>query len=203
MKTTLMAMFFVLASTHLVSHAQPATTATLSPVPVSSGTIGLLPSNSQVNFIGTHEGPKPDPRKGGFAKFVGSVELDQTGAVKSVGFDIEAGSLFTEIPKLTAHLKSPDFFDVRQHPKATFRSNSIVAANKPGVYEITGTFALLGNARDIKIPAEISVTDRGITLVSSFIFDRTKFGMTYGEGKVKKNVEISVIVGMPTKAPGK
>jgi polyisoprenoid-binding protein YceI len=168
------------------------------PVTLESGVALLAPANTKIGFIGEHEGPKPDPRKGGFTKFVGKVQIGSDGSLQAVGFDIETASLFTEIPKLTGHLKSPDFFDVRQHPRASFRSTSVAAAKKSGQVNVTGKFTLLGTTREMVIPAAVSASPQGIMLVSNFAFDRTKFGMTYGEGKVKKKVVISVVVGQPT-----
>ena len=168
------------------------------PVALKSGVATLAPANTRIGFVGEHEGPKPDPRKGGFAKFAGKVQVGSDGSIQSVGFDIDTASLFTELPKLTGHLKSPDFFDVRQHPKASFRSTSVAAAKKPGEVNVTGKFTLLGETKEIVIPAAVSASPKGITLVSNFAFDRTKYGMTYGEGKVKKKVAISVVVGQPT-----
>ena len=168
------------------------------PVALKAGVAMLAPTNTQIGFVGEHEGPKPDPRKGGFAKFAGKVQVNDDGTLQSVAFDIDTASLFTEIPRLTGHLKSPDFFDVREYPKASFESTRIAKAKKPGHVNVTGEFSLLGKTKEILIPTAVSVSGDGVTLVSSFTFDRTQFGMTYGEGKVKKNVAIDVVVGKPT-----
>jgi polyisoprenoid-binding protein YceI len=173
------------------------------PVPAQSGIVNLGPINSRIDFVGIHEGEKPDPRKGGFSKFIGRVQLDPSGNVQAVDFDFETASLWTEIPKLTAHLKSPDFFDVRQHPKAKFRTTSIGPGKEPGTFAVVGKFSLLGVTKDLTIPAKITVTQQGVTVVSSFKLDRTQFGMNYGEGQVQKIVEISVAVGIPTTAGNK
>jgi polyisoprenoid-binding protein YceI len=168
------------------------------PVPIQGSVVNLSPANTTIGFIGTHEGPQPDPRRCGFAKFAGQAQLDETGTMKSVGFDIDTASLWAEIPKLTAHLKSPDFFDVRQHPQAAFRSTSITLGSQPGTFEVTGNFTLLGVTKEITAPASISVSEQGVTLVAAFTVDRTTFGMDYGQGKVKNIVEINVSIGEPT-----
>jgi len=68
---------------------------------------------------------------------------------------------------------------------------------------VVGKFTLLGESREIKIPVNVSTSDDGMTLVSKFDLDRTQFGMTYGEGKIKKLVQVSVTVGEATPSDGK
>lgn len=170
----------------------------LTPVPIKDGTAALSPSNSRIDFVGEHEGAKPDPRKGSFAEFKGQMTVGEDNAPQSISFTFETASLQSEIPRLTAHLKSPDFFDVREHPKATFTSTSIKPAKKRGDYEIAGTFELLGNRKEIKVPATIAVDQKGLTSVSKFQLDRTQFGMNYGVGRVKKEVSLTIVIGDPT-----
>ena len=180
---------------------QPKAKKSLKPVKVDSGSVALAPGNARIDFVGEHEGSKPDPRKGGFSKFTGSAKVAD-GGLKSVAFDIETPSMWTEIPKLTGHLKSPDFFDVRQHPKATFRSTSVKLKSGPtgktSQYEVAGKFTLLGVSQDIKVPTTVTLGPDGMTLVSDFKLDRSRFGMNYGKGKVKNHVQIKVVVGQPT-----
>ena len=175
-----------------------ADTATLTAVSVDSGVASFSEANAQINFVGEHEGPKPDPRKGGFSEFSGQIKVGGDSSIESVSFDIDTGSLFTEIDKLTGHLKSPDFFDVRQHPKASFASTAVAKGDSADELQVTGDLTLLGNTQEITIPAKASVTSDGVTLVSDFTIDRTNFGMTYGDGKVKKEVSIKVMIGAPT-----
>ncbi|MCO8122009.1 YceI family protein [Stieleria sp. TO1_6] len=177
-----------------------ATTSQLKPVPLNSGVATLAPANSRIDFVGTHEGDKPDPRKGGFEKFSGKASVGDDGALESVAFEIETGSLWTEIDKLTAHLKSPDFFGVRENPKASFRSTAVAAGKADGEVVITGEFTLLGNTQQIKVPATVQTTPEGLTLVSDFKIDRTKFGMNYGQGKVTNEVQLIVTIGKATKS---
>lgn len=182
------------------AYGQADTQPKLQPVPIDGGAVTLSPKNSRIDFVGTHEGPKPDPRKGGFARFNGKASIGEDGVLESIAFQIDTVSLQTEIPKLTAHLKSPDFFDVRQHPKAAFQSSSVTAGEKPGSYKVVGKFTLLGTTKDVKIPVNVSTGADGMTLVSKFSFDRTLFGMNFGIGKVSKKVSITVLVGQGTKS---
>src|SRR5215471_1753759 len=86
--------------------------AELTPVPIQTSAVKLGPENTRIQFVGTHVGPKPDPRTGGFARFTGAVQVDVAAkAVKSVNIEIDTGSLWTEFPMLTSHLKSADFFE--------------------------------------------------------------------------------------------
>ena len=172
----------------------------MKPVPVKSGKVAIRPTNTRIDFVGTHEGPEPNPRKGGFAKFMGKAQVAPSDTLQSIEFAIETASVWTEIPKLTAHLKSPDFFDVREHSKASFQSSSIVATDTPGMFDVVGQFTLLGNTKEIKIPAKVSVTPQGVSLTSEFMIDRTQFGMNYGQGKVANDVSLKVTIGQPTTA---
>ena len=206
MKTMFSLLLVCVFATGVLAQRQPtakARKAKPKPVALKSGAATLAPKNTAIGFVGEHEGADPKPRKGGFAKFAGKVQVGKDGSLQAVAFDIETASLFTEIPKLTGHLKSADFFDVREHPKASFRSTSVARSKKAGKTNVTGKFSLLGKTKEITIPATVSVTPRGVTLVSHFEFDRTQFGMNYGPGKVKKNVAISVVIGQPTAAKRK
>jgi polyisoprenoid-binding protein YceI len=178
------------ASTEAVAAAKP--------VPVSDGVVTLSPENTKIQFVGVHSPPKkPDPRTGGFAKFSGKAEVDADGKLKSVSVDIDTTSLFTSIPKLTDHLKSGDFFEVREHPTAKFESTK-VAPGEGGETIITGKLTLHGVTKEISFPAKVESTGSGLTVTSKFDIDRTQFGMTYGKGQVEDKVHMTVIVGEKT-----
>ena len=171
--------------------------AELSPVAVKDGTAKLGPENTKIQFVGTHVGPKPDPRTGGFAKFSGTAQVDVAAkTIKSVSVDIDAGSLWTEFPMLTTHLKSADFFEVRQYPTAKFISTKITSGE--GKTQIAGKLTLHGVTKEISFPAAIQLGDHGLTLSSEFSIDRSEFGMNFGPDKVVNKVTLTVVVGEKT-----
>jgi len=175
--------------------------ADLKPVPIEAGVATLAPENTKIVFVGTHSGPKPDPRTGGFGKFTGKAEVNADAkTLKAVSVEIETGSLWTQFPMLTNHLKSADFFDVREHSQAAFQSNKIEAgaAGASSIVTITGNLTLHGATKEISFPATVRITDAGLTLSSKFTIDRTEFGMTFGEGKVEKEVSLTVVIGEKT-----
>jgi polyisoprenoid-binding protein YceI len=179
---------------------QAATAADLQPVPLTGGAATISAANTKIEFIGTHTGDKPDPRHGGFRKFSGKIAVDpQAGAVKSIAVEIDTNSLFTSIPKLTDHLKTADFFEVREYPTARFESTKI-APGKDGTAQVTGKLTLHGTTKEISFPVSTQVTPKGLTLVSQFTIERSQFGMTYGAGKVDDKVTLNVVVGEPTSA---
>jgi polyisoprenoid-binding protein YceI len=160
-------------------------------VPAPAGTAMLSPQNTKIEFVCAHVGAKPDPRKGGFSKFSGKAVVDgQT--LKSVTLDIDTTSLFTQFDKLTNHLKSPDFFEVRRFPTARFESTKIESGSTG---QITGKLTLHGVTKEITIPANIEVTDAGLTLKSEFSINRLDFGINYDPSKVENKVSLSVVIG--------
>ena len=170
-------------------------------VPLDKGVANISAANSKITFVGTHSGAKPDPRTGGFAKFTGKVTVDPaTKALTAVTADIDTTSLYTAIPKLTDHLKTADFFEVREYPTAKFESTKVVPG-KDGAATVTGKLTLHGKTQGISFPATVTVTPDGITLKSDFTINRSEFGMTYGAGKVEDKVSLSVVVGEKTVAP--
>lgn len=185
----------VVAGLLLVNHL-----AVAAEVPVEKGVANISAANSKITFVGTHSGAKPDPRTGGFGKFTGKVTIDPaTKNLTSVTADIDTTSLFTAIPKLTDHLKTADFLEVREYPTAKFASTK-VTPGKDGTATVTGKLTLHGKTQEISFPATVTVTAEGLTLKSDFTINRGEFGMTYGAGKVEDKVSLSVIVGEKTQA---
>ena len=168
--------------------------ADLSPVPVQAGAVNLTPQNTKIQFVCAHVGAKPDPRKGSFSKFSGKAQIDPaTKALKSLSVEIDATSLGTEFDKLTNHLKSPDFFEVRKYPTAKFESTKIAADSTST--QITGKLTLHGVTKEISFPATVQMTAAGLTLNSEFTIDRSEFGMTYDPSKVENKVALTVSIG--------
>jgi polyisoprenoid-binding protein YceI len=172
-----------------------------SPVAVSAGKATLTPENTQLQFVCAHRREKPDPRTGTFTKFTGQAEVDVAAkTLKSIRLDVDTNSISTEFAKLTGHLKGPDFFDAREHPKASFKSTKVTAGSKPGEYTVTGDLTLHGVTKSIKAPVTVTFSDGGFTLNSKFAIDRSEFGMNYGAEQIENTVTLTFTVGQKNKA---
>ena len=141
--------------------------------------------NTKIEFTGTKKDGK---HTGGFKKVTGEVTDD--GGWK-IDVTIDTTSLHSDNAMLTNHLKAGDFFGVKDHPTAKFVSTKIEKGDKG--HTVTGKFTLLGKEKEISFPAEIKAGDT-FELKAEFKIDRTDYGMTYGEGKVDKEVAIKVEV---------
>jgi polyisoprenoid-binding protein YceI len=157
---------------------------------LAGGTFPLTGKNTKIEFHGTKPGGKHD---GGFQNVTGTASINGTDPTTlKVDLDIDTTSLYTDTPKLTQHLKSPDFFSVKTYPKATFVSTKVEKSNTG--YTITGNLTLLGKTKTISFPAQIAVAADGLTLTSQFEINRQDYGMNYGTGKVNDEVKIKVAV---------
>lgn len=157
--------------------------------------IALTPENTTVGFVGSHvveEGPDPKARHGSFKAFDGVAVVDGDKLI-SVSVEIETASLDTGMEKLDNHLKQPDFFDVREYPKAVFKSTE-VAAGDGGMVTITGDLTLLKETKSVSFPAKATVADGKLELTADFMIDRTEFGMPYSPEKVQKDVAIKISI---------
>jgi len=168
------------------------TTASDSSDKASGPGTALTPENTKIEFIGIHTGDKPDPRQGSFQELKGEAVVEE-GSLKSVSVEIETASITSEADKLTAHLKSADFFDVNEHPTAMFKSTKIEPGDD-GMVAITGEFTLLGVTKPVSFPATVSTAD-GLTLSAEFTLDRSEFGMEYSLDKIDKDVAMTITIG--------
>ena len=89
--------------------------------------------------------------KGTFDNVSGTIEFHESGPNPfSLEINIDPVTINTGVPKRDAHLKSPDFFDVKQYPNINFVSEKIVATAN-GNYEVEGLLTMHGVSRSIKI----------------------------------------------------
>jgi len=147
-------------------------------------------SNTTINWKGTK---KDGEHTGSFKSISGTISGDDAKSIK-IDVTIDTTSLTSDNDKLTAHLKSPDFFECKEYPKATFTSTKVTKGDKDGEYTITGDLTIRGKKKEISFPAQISMRDGQMTLKAEFAIDRTDFGMTYGVGKIDNKVSLKVMV---------
>src|SRR5262245_65574431 len=89
---------------------------------VAADKVTLTGDNTKIEFTGTKPGGKHD---GGFKTLTGTATVADGDFTKlKIETEIDCDSIYSDDPsgKLTGHLKTVDFFDVKNHPKATFKT---------------------------------------------------------------------------------
>jgi len=158
--------------------------------------LAIVSATSHVRFVaskatGSHDGQ--------FERFSGAIDLDPARVEASaVHVEIETGSVATDAPRLTNHLRSPDFFDTARFPTATFDS-TVIRAGGPGgtTHTITGQLTLHGERRTIAFPATVAVGPTEVTARAEFSINRRDFGLVYpgmSDDLIRDNVVIRLDV---------
>ena len=137
---------------------------------------------------------------GSFGKFSGSVDFAGQPEKSRESITIDTSSVSTDTPELTAHLKTPDFFDVAKFPEATFVSTE----KKPGgdkgaTHTVTGNLQLHGVTKAITFPASITVSPGAINVESTFSINRKDFGINYA-GVANNLIRDEVVLMLHVKA---
>ncbi len=162
---------------------------TNSPKPASTETLAITPENSKIEFTASKV---TRSHHGSFKQFSGSIGLADNPANSSVTIDIESASVVVDDPDLTAHLKTPDFFDVAKFPKANFSSTKIDPAGGDN-YTVTGNFELHGVKKSISFPATIKVTADNVAVDAEFAINRKDFAIVYA-GKADDLIRDQVVI---------
>jgi polyisoprenoid-binding protein YceI len=123
-------------------------------------------------------------------------------ADSKVEVTLPLAGLDAQVPDLTEHLRSADFFDAQQFPNATFKSTSVKAAGK-------GKLIVIGNLtiRGITKPVTLNVTfnkagihplgqREAVGFDATATIKRTDFGL----GKYAPNVSDEVKLTITTEA---
>lgn len=155
-------------------------------VPAFAENFKFNKEKSKITFVGKKKDGK---HEGGFKEFKSDAKVDLEAPEKSsLEIVIDTTSLWSDDAKLTDHLKNPDFFDVRKHPKITFESTKIEHSDSEAT--ITGKLTLLDKTVEVKVPVKSELTDKSIIVNAEFKIDRTKWGMNFGKGNINDEVEI-------------
>lgn len=108
------------------------------------------PSHSQIQFSAKHMGISTV--RGTFETFSGEIE-EVDGKVTEVIVDIDVASIHTFSGDRDNHLRSPDFFDVANHPKAAFRLTKFERDGND--VKATGDLTIRGVTRPVTLKGEI------------------------------------------------
>lgn len=156
-------------------------------------------NSSTVSFVGSKV---TGSHNGGFQNFTGEFNV-MNGRLADSGNKvlIDTTSLWADNPRLTGHLKTPDFFDVRQYPTATFESASVKQTDTG--LTVTGNLTLHGVTKEISFPATIQVADDAVDVTAEFVLNRLDFNIKY-TGMANDLVRKEVVLKLKVKAaPGR
>lgn len=139
---------------------------------------------------------------GRFNEFSGNITLNEADVSNSkVEFEVKSASVDTANEKRDQHLRSSDFFNVKQFPVITFKSTNVKAnAEKENMLEITGEFDLHGVKKAITIDVEITgkktIPQAGevIGFHTTFDIKRSDYGFNFGMEGVNDDIQITVSV---------
>lgn len=143
----------------------------------AAGTLALTPENTSLTFVGSKVTASHD---GGWEQFSGTLATaDGQPAGGSVELTFQMATIFADRDRLTQHLRSDDFFDVANHPTASFTSTSVVAAEAANTYTVTGDLVIKGVTKTISFPATIEVVGDQISASAEFAINRQDWGINY------------------------
>ncbi len=139
---------------------------------------------------------------GRFGKIDGTFAMDPANP-SSATFDvtIDAASIDSNNAQRDQHLKSPDFFNVKQFPSITFKSKDVRKVGSD--FEIAGEMTLLGMTKPVTAKlVHTGSGDKGGRFgyrsgcEATFTFKRSDFGMNYGIKDGVLGDEVMVIVAI-------
>ena len=138
--------------------------------------------------------------QGGFKNFAGKFNAADGKIVGLPEIQIAMPSIWADNEKLTGHLKSPDFFDVKQFPVAIFTTAAIEPEGAG--YKVTGNLDLHGVKKSISFPAEIHTSSEALSVKAEFAINRRDFNVNY-PGMPNDLIRDNVVLKLDIKAtPG-
>lgn len=105
--------------------------------------------------------------------------------LKSGEIIMDATSIASEkaSPRLVAHLKNADFFDVEKFPTASFTISSVKV--EKGVAQVAGKMTIKGITKDLSFPAEVTYgKDVVVAKAVGVKVNRTLYDVKYRSGSV-------------------
>jgi polyisoprenoid-binding protein YceI len=153
------------------------------PVP-PAGQYAIDPSHSTVEFVARHL--MVAKTRGRFTNYEASVEIGERPEDSKLSVTIDASSITTGDDGRDAHLRSPDFLDLENHPSITFVSSS-VEPKADDHWQVTGDFTVRGVTKPLTLDVEFngSTTDPWGNAKAFFSasgeIDRDEYGVSWNQ----------------------
>lgn len=152
----------------------------------------LSTRNTKIQFACTKQlAGKNVTVQGGWSNSFGSILAghalidSEAESILQIEMQIDIATLWSEHDQLTEALLTKGFFQVEEHPQATFISSSIQegapegSAQSDATHRVEGNLALNGVERSISFPANIEWTDSGPKLHSTLSLGRKDFNVHF------------------------
>jgi polyisoprenoid-binding protein YceI len=145
---------------------------------LSAGTWAIDSVHSSIGFSVRHL--MVSKVRGNFQNFGGAIVVAEDGTA-SVTAEIAVDSIYTNSEQRDGHIKSADFFDVENHPTATFRSTGVRPNGEK--YVLDGEFTLKGITKPISLDLEFNGVNPGMGhgevagFEASVVLNRKDFGI--------------------------
>lgn len=123
--------------------------------------------------------------RGRFERFSGDAHIDEVNPANSkVDVSIDLASLTTGNEGRDNHLRSADFFNVENHPTATFHSTKVEALSKDHL-RVTGDLTIRGETKPVTLDVNIEGKFKDMQgkdrygFTASTSFSRKEFGLEW------------------------
>ncbi len=89
------------------------------------------------------------------------------------------------LTQFESHMRSNDFFDIKQYPTASFAIKSLepLTGITGSNYRVDGEMTIKNVTNKVSFPANIQKTDTGLNLVGHMVIDRTLYGIQFRSAK--------------------
>jgi len=164
-------------------------------LPIAPGTYGIDTNHSQLGFSVRHL--DISVIRGLFGRYRGELCVGHDLASTAVAIEAEMASINSGHAGRDGQMFGPDWFDVVNHPRMSFRSTSIVEA--PGGYAMTGGLTIKGITQAVTFHAIYNgaatfpmdrLTHFGFE--ASGVISRSAFGLTYAVPLVSDEVRLTL-----------
>lgn len=163
---------------------------------VAAGSYNVDGTHSFVNFRCKHM--NTSYAYGRFDKVSGTIAFDDAKPeASSMNIEVSTDSVSTGNGKRDGHLKSADFFDAAQFPKATFKSKSFKKSGE-NTFDVTGDFTLRGTTKEVTVKLEKTGQGKGqggadlIGFETTFTINRLDYGVKFMPDNLGTDVRITV-----------
>lgn len=135
---------------------------------------------------------------GRFRTVKGQFTLGNKASDHSVSIEVDAASVYTGNKKRDEHIKSPDFLNVKQFAKISFKSNKVIKRGKRHL--VTGTLEFHGVSKKVTVPMKQlgAIKDpwgnQRTGFEGTLEIKRKDFGLTKMQGPVGDKIVLTISI---------